>query len=177
MATAVLSVAFLPIVASVHSLFRLAHRSQEATHGTFLVRAVIENLHHLLHDGDDRESRRFFLALDEAPRPVVDVSGQTVSVYFRNFSNLESKIAAGLSEESNPTLFRQLRAARVRVEVHVDDGSSRTPLDADGDMRAERDMCEVRVEVVWPDESGNERRKEAWTALTRRELLEPPAER
>jgi hypothetical protein len=164
MASVVLSLAFLPIVASVHSMFRFSHRSQEATLGTFMVRAALENIRHRVHDAANRDSRELFKALAEADTPVVSEPG---SKYVREFSNLEG--TPGITAESNPTLFGQLRAARIKVEVLLADAAAAAPLDADGDMRPEPDMCEVHVEVTWPDEKGGQRRQEAWTALTRLE--------
>lgn len=164
MASAVLSLAFLPIVASMHSMFRFSHRSQEATLGTFLVRAALENIRHRVHDAVGRDPQKVYEALGESLTPVVSEPG---SRYVREFSSLDA--SPGITAESNPTLFGQLRAARIKVEVLPADAGSAAPLDADGDMRPEPDMCEVHVEVTWSDEKLGTRRQEAWTALTRLE--------
>ncbi|MBI4864108.1 MAG: type II secretion system protein [Candidatus Riflebacteria bacterium] len=68
-ATVIVSVALVPIVAGYHRLFAGLKKTQEATHATFLAQAILENVRYRLYDGDER-----FFRLDEvrAGKPVPD---------------------------------------------------------------------------------------------------------
>jgi hypothetical protein len=180
----ILAMAVLPIVANLHQLFRGFQRTHEATHATFLAQAVVENVKHRLYDGpaDPRvghlnesaeelerrmcrkEYETFFLGLAEE-NGAVTMRQDGASRYFVDFMNIKGSKLHGITEETNPGLWRELDSYRVSLEVRFSVPDS--VIDSDGDGKLEVDMAEIGATVSWTGPDGAPLARTFWTVLSR----------
>lgn len=99
---------------------------------------------------------------------VTQVAGQADTLkYFKEFFNFKDGGAKGITETTNPVLFRQL--STYRATVRVVPGTPRSFLDSEPNGSPEIDMCEVQVEVAWLDVADKRQSLSLSNVLTRRQ--------
>ncbi len=183
-ASAILTMALIPIVSSFHTLVVGFKKTTESTHGAFLAQSVMENIRYRLYNFDARyyglndtvEARAealeqlrwklFFqdLAETEGGRWVVD-NPQGISRYFIEFQHLEGTDLHAIRQETNPALWKSLKD--YSAEVHVFFDGLDEIFDPDGDEKRQTDMAGVRVVIHWIDHEDVHRSSEFETVLTR----------
>lgn len=161
-ALTILLIGLYPIVETFRSGFRATHLTKEHAQATMLADSVLEEVrarvtaglgryYTLADSGEVVRQRagagawkRVFEPLAEERRKVVSANASEVSTYFRALFDGGPVTAA-----VDRIAVKELAAFSIEVQVRFDVEGA--PIDSDGDGRAETDMCEVTVTVIWTD--------------------------
>ncbi len=190
-ASAILTMALVPLSESFHLVIFGFQRTGESTHGAFLAQSVMENIRYRFYNFDSRYCtmntsdaaqvaaiqqkayETFFNELAEVGQGRwVTARDGTTSKYFLEFENLQGLAFHPIRPDSAPLLYRELADYSAQVIVSFEEVPALAEEDPLWDPRQQVDLANLTVVVSWLNRDGEYRESRYSTVLTRY-LYEP----